>query len=571
VPRRQLATRLAPAAVLLAAVLSAATAFSEPIGSQVRVSHAGRDGSPKFNAANSSVAYSTRTNRYLVVWEADFKTDGEQEIFGRLVTAGGKPVGRQIRISDMGPNGNPGFIAQNPVVTYNAKSNEFLVVWSGDDNTAPLVNDEQEIFGQRLTATGNQVGPNDFRISDMGPDGNAGFDAFVPAVAYNSQANEYLVAWQGDDTTDDEFEIFGQRLGGTGVPVGANDFRISDMGPDGATNFNALDPAAAYDAKTNEYLVVWKGDDNSPGLVDNDFEVFGQRIGAGGNETGANDFRISDMGPDGSTGFPVLNPAIAFGEQPNEYLVVWRSDDDTPPLVDDEPEIFGQLLDAAGNAIGANDFRISQMGPDGNTSVGGFRPSAGYSTGSNEFLVVWYGDDITPPLVDEEFEIYGQRLSAAGTAVGADDFRLSLMGPDGDANFDSAAPDLAYGSKPNQYLVSWQGEDDAKPLVDNEFEIFARRASGGSGSLDRSRPKLKAKARRARGAVSVRLTCDERVSLVATARAGKRKLKTIRRAVDPRRRTALRFKLRGARGAVVVTLRATDTAGNSSQKKIGAR
>jgi DNA-binding response OmpR family regulator len=34
----------------------------------------------------------------------------------------------------------------------------------------------------------------------------------------------------------------------------------------------------------NEYLVVWQGDDDTGSLVDNEFEVFGQRLAANGDE-----------------------------------------------------------------------------------------------------------------------------------------------------------------------------------------------------------------------------------------------------------------------------------------------
>src|SRR5262249_56629281 len=96
---------------------------------------------------------------------------------------------------------------------YSGAAKEYLVVWQGDDDTGNLVNEEYEIFGQRLdAATGKEVGANDFRISDMGPDGNPDFDAFSPAVAYNPTNNQYLVVWQGDDTNDDQLEIFRQRL-----------------------------------------------------------------------------------------------------------------------------------------------------------------------------------------------------------------------------------------------------------------------------------------------------------------------------------------------------------------------
>ncbi len=83
-----------------------------------------------------------------------------------------------------------------------------------DDNTAPLVNGEYEIFGQRLTATGTGTGSNDFRLSDMGPEGSAVYGAFNPAVAYSSVSRTYLVVWEGDDNisplVNDELEIFGQ-------------------------------------------------------------------------------------------------------------------------------------------------------------------------------------------------------------------------------------------------------------------------------------------------------------------------------------------------------------------------
>jgi hypothetical protein len=147
-----------------------------------------------------------------------------------------------------------------------------------------LVNGENEIWGQRVDgATGAQTGTNDFRLSDMGPDGNGDYDAFSPVVAYNSTGNEYLVVWWGDDDTGDlvegENEIFGQRLdGATGDAVGDNDFRLSDMGPDGDPDYDAEHPAVAYGSADDGFLVVWRGDDNRDGMVDSEFEIFGQGV-----------------------------------------------------------------------------------------------------------------------------------------------------------------------------------------------------------------------------------------------------------------------------------------------------
>src|SRR6266542_6659011 len=118
-----------------------------------------------------------------------------------------------------------------------------------------------------------EVGVNDFRISFMGPDGDTRFGASFPAVAYNSRNNEYLVVWSGDDVTDNEFEIFAQRINAaTGAQIGGK-IRISDMGPDGNTSFGGFYPAVAYNSVNNEYLVVWHGNDNTAPLVNGEYEI----------------------------------------------------------------------------------------------------------------------------------------------------------------------------------------------------------------------------------------------------------------------------------------------------------
>jgi Ca2+-binding RTX toxin-like protein len=475
----------------LAALLVGAPAQATlPIGPQFRVSQMGPDGNANFAGFSPAVAYNSQANQYLVVWQGANTTADEYEAWGRLVDAAGNPLGGNFRISDLGPDGDANYRIAPPAVTYNAQANEYLVVWSGDDNTALLVDNENEIFGQRLSASGIEVGTNDFRISDMGPDGNPSFDAFSPAVTYGGQANEYLVVWRGDDNTaplvDGELEVFGQRLSASGIEVGANDFRVSDLGPDGDLNYGAFNPAVTYGGQANEYLVVWAGADNTAPLVAGENEIFGQRLTPAGAEIGANDFRISDMGPNGSTSFRGGDPDVTHNGLANEYLVVWSGDDNTAPLVDNENEVFGQRLSASGIEVGTNDFRISDMGPDGNTSFEAFSPAVASNSQANEYLVVWSGDDDTAPLVEGEQEIFGQRLSTAGAQLDTNDFRISQMGPDGNTNFGPESPAAAFGSTPNEYLVAWEGDTDVSPLVNDEYEIWARRS--GAAALPTAGP-----------------------------------------------------------------------------------
>ena len=470
------------AAVALALVPSAAQAALGPFGGDLRISFMGPDGNASFDANASSVAYNPAANEYLVVWTGDDNAaplvDEEFEVYAQRMSASGTPIGGRIRVSDMGPDGDGIYDAFGPRVAYNSADNQYLVVWTGDDNTLPLVDNELEIFAQRLTALGAEVGTNDFRVSNMGPDGDATYIAAGASVAYSSGSNQYLVTWRGDDDTpplvNGEIEIFGQRLTAGGAEAGA-DFRISDMGPNGNLGYAALFPSVAYNSADNQYLVTWEGDDDNAPLVNGEFEIFGQRLNAVGAETGANDFRISDVGPDGDTTYGAHFPSVAYNSVDNQYLVTWEGDDNTAPLVNEEDEVFGQRLDAAGAETGANDFRISDMGPDGGTNYGASDTRVAYNPVENQYLVTWEGDDDTAPLVNNEFEIFGQQLDGTGAELGVNDFRISDMGPGGSTLYSGTDARVAYNSADKQYLVTWEGDDDTAPLVDDEFEIFGRR------------------------------------------------------------------------------------------------
>src|SRR5438876_1719533 len=94
------------------------------------------------------------------------------------------------------------------------------------------------------------------------------------------------------------------------------------------------------------------------------FSIFLSSSFARAAEIGTNDFRITNMGTDGTTGPSALNPAIAYNSRNNEYLVVFIGD---PTNGTGETEIYGQRIDGTtGALLGTHDFRISHMGPDGN-------------------------------------------------------------------------------------------------------------------------------------------------------------------------------------------------------------
>jgi hypothetical protein len=457
-----------------------------------RISVMGNDAEPNapqrtnFAANRPEVAYNATNDEFFVVWWGDDDTvplaNNENEIFGQRISAAtGAPLGSRIRISQMGTDSDPNSAAFNPAVAWNSMNNLYLVVWQGDQNVMPLVDNEVEIYGKILNNTGGTV-VSQFRISFMGPDGDVNFRGDTPSVAYNATDNEFLVAWQGDTNdpplVDNETEIFAQRVNAQTGALNGSRIRVSQMGPDGSTSFRGADCAVAWNSTNNRYLVVWAGDSNDPPLVDNENEVHGVILDNVGAPAVAQ-FRISFMGPNGDVNYRADNPKLAYDSANNQFLVVWRGDDNTPPLVDNENEIFGQRLNAQTGAASGSRLRISQMGTDGATTTGAFNPQLAFSSATGSYLVIWRGDDE----IDNEFEVYGRRVSGAGTFVDASQVRLSTMGPDEDTNYTVSNSAVAFGSVSDRHLVVWQGDDNTAPLVDGEFEIFGQRV-GDLGIVD---------------------------------------------------------------------------------------
>lgn len=388
-----------------------------------------------------------------------------------------------VRLTHVGPDLNRNYDAREASSAHNSNRNEILLVWEGTDNVPGVAADEAEIYGQRINPQTNTPIGSKFRISFTGTAGDARYDARNPDVAYNAITNEYLVVWYADDNksgvVEGEFEIYGQRIDGdTGNLLGTA-FRISDMGPTGNRSYDAIDPAVAWNSVNNNYLVVWRGEDGTAGTPVGEFEIYAQLLDGNNpaQQLGVNDRRISDMGPDGSTNFDAYSPELTYNATNNEFLVVWYGDDNINGRVSGEFEIYAQRLDGAtGAEVGANDFPVSQTGPDGDIRRAAQYPDVAWNADTNEYLVVWSADETAGLPVGNEFEIYAQRLKADGTAVGPDDFRVSAMGPESNNNFDAFRPHVAYHRAGKQFVVVWRGDD----TVDGEFEVYAQRLDGKS-------------------------------------------------------------------------------------------
>jgi hypothetical protein len=238
------------------------------LGGDFRVSGATDLGADR-DAFFPAVAFNSRRNQYLVAFDANQLPNADDvEIFAQRLTATGGALGDDLRVSNTNVADRD---SVNPSVAYNAVDDQYLVAFESD-RLGPVF--RTEVFARRLSGAGAQLGA-DIRVSrvlERNPDGTVG----RAAVAYSPTGREYLVVWDADGlATDNEFEIFAQRLARRGRLSGGN-ARVSRIGPPGSERA-AFFPAVGARTNASQYLTIFTAD----GLTtDDDYEMFGHRLSA---------------------------------------------------------------------------------------------------------------------------------------------------------------------------------------------------------------------------------------------------------------------------------------------------
>jgi hypothetical protein len=242
-----------------------------------------------------------------------------------------------------------------------------------------------------------------------------------PAVAYNSQRQEYLVVWHNEWPANKD--IYGQRVARDGGLAGPW-FAIS---PTGGTRYN---PDMAYNSGHDEYLAVWED-----GL-----DVQGQIVGATGLLSGGAITVCS-----GYAGLDACsNPAVAYSSTSDRYLATWQYSG----LVGSS--IQAQAYDSSGTPDGG----IFDIVPY-TTTLRPEQPDLAYNRSRNEFLVVWR-QEYSPT----DHDIYGRRVKMTGGAgVQGNAFAITTSTNDDDTPAVAAIPTV-----PNEgrYLVAWESSQDVR-------------------------------------------------------------------------------------------------------------
>lgn len=453
----------------LAGDVGAETNLAGPVGpDDFRISAFGPDGNPQFDTQRPIIAANPHAGQYIVVWEGRSPGNNSDIYARRIDTATGQALdAADIPISAVGPLP---YVARRPDVVYNAHDKQYLVVWYGD--TAGTGNDVIEVFGQRLDGeTGLPIGE---RLVISQADA---YPALAPKVTYNATHNEYLVAWIGTGPADSGYEVYARHLdAATGQKLGASEFRVSEMGPDNLNGYPALGVDLVFNPVSAEYLVVWSGIHSKPNnMALGEVEIYGQRLQPDGSRFGPLGFRMSYMGETGDADYIAGHPSVAFNSRDNQYLVVWTGEDNSGGLVDGEYEIWGGRIRPGPDYVQITNLRLSQTGGQGDTAWSALDPDVSYDSDSNEYLIVWSADAANPvPAVADDFEIYGARLAPDQNTI-PEPFVLSEMGaavedPTGRAN----QPAVAFDKANKTYLVAWRGDEGQPPLVDEEYEIFGQ-------------------------------------------------------------------------------------------------
>ena len=237
------------------------------------------------------VAYNSKQDEYLVVWEHDAGGTTRPNIHGRLVSATGLPQGSELTLG----TGAALSIRDEPAVAYASTSDNYLVVWTsfvwfgGPDN----------IEGQIVSGQGALVGNNFYIAKAVSP-----LNHDQPDVAYNRSRNEFLVVWR---YKDGDYDVYGRRVQGNGTPMQPPAIAIGRWTKDEQAPAVAAIPTSP---NHGHYLVVWE-----LRYTANDGDIYARPLA--GNGTLSTTVVIS------SSTVEQFTPAVAGNEDSQEYLVAW--------------------------------------------------------------------------------------------------------------------------------------------------------------------------------------------------------------------------------------------------------
>jgi hypothetical protein len=290
-----------------------------------------------------TIAYNSHHDEYLVVWYNDLGPT--KDIIARRV----RSDGTLLNSFTIAHNENSRYY--DPDLAYSPLHDEYLVAWSADS-----VSTDRDIWARRVKWDGSWMSAE---IAIGRPDKTG--KQTDPAVAYNTQSDEYLVVYENRWT--ETWDIDAQRVRAS--DGAALSWRNIATGTGEKRSF----PDVAYSPSDNHYLIAyWYRPSSSPELGD----ILGK-------VTSANMSTLSaeiDICADGDNQRFVTLASSAEG-----FLAAWEESAGTSPA-----GIFARRITSDGTPIG----------PPGGFVLAGGSPVTGeqspfvVSGGASGFMVIWH-------------------------------------------------------------------------------------------------------------------------------------------------------------------------------------
>lgn len=283
--------------------------------------------------SGSSVVF--QDTNFFVVWQ-DYRAGCSYDIYG-------------ARVDSNGHNFDPDGIAistasgeqELPAIIYGRDN--FFVVWQDSRNN--FIGDSSDIYGTRLSSSGNVLDPEGIRITNV-----IGTVKKNPAISLDSN-NNYFIVWQ-DNRNGNNYNIYGARVNTEGQVLDPIGIQISTSQND------EVYPAIAFG--DSNYFVIWI-DLYGGGL-------YGTRVSTTG--------QIVDTSAIYIDGAPIIRcyPAISFDG--TNYLIVYSL------YLWDWEYYYATLIDQCGNILNKT-LLLEILRPSDNT-----RHFAVDFNGTN-YIVVW--------------------------------------------------------------------------------------------------------------------------------------------------------------------------------------
>ncbi len=307
------------------------------------------------------------------------------------------------------------------------------------------------LSGQSISGV-EEVGADDFRVTNFGPANDTFAFAARQDMAYNSADNEYFVIFLGRrpeaPTSFDEFEVYGLRLTSSGATIG-DPILLTSVDGIGSAGGAPQNRRVVYDPNRNGYVLVYDAQDSEFGA--SSIDVYGRLITASGQPLGPTFVIDSAAGVD-------ARPDVAVSTVSDEFLVVWERGD----AVTGDRTIQARRFDASNAQPVGGAMRVDTIDQfKGN-------PTVAYNRDDNQYLVAWTNNTFSPRL---------QVLTADGTAQLAQEVEYATPG------FFTSRSEIVYNPDLGEYFIAFAQSDPAEGMVAESYEMFGRRISAGGNPL----------------------------------------------------------------------------------------